>query len=123
MFQPFTHYNSILVCDSLRSEKQFIEVPAIGNHPIVLGGFYSAVEDEFLPGAALWSSSDVEKYKNTVHHPRQETVWAGRQSVMEVMVMVGIDLSGSIALDFEIGKFSGYGYLDFMTKFQVRIIN
>ena len=50
-----------------------MEIPTMGNQPIILGGFYSEVEDSFLPGLALWKTADVEKYKTTIRHPKQET--------------------------------------------------
>ena len=34
-------------------------IPTLGHQPVILGGLYSAVEDEFLPGEFNESSSSV----------------------------------------------------------------
>merc|ERR1712198_194825 len=90
----------------------------MGNQPIILGGFYSAVEDQFLPGTALWTSSDVDEYKYTVHHPKQETRWTGYLSEDETFAMLGIDGGGTIGIDIKIGKLEGSGSFEFLTQYK-----
>merc|ERR550532_3488662 len=50
-------------------------VPILGHRPVVLGGLYDAVEDDFLPGFNLWDLADVEKNKIVVPHPKQRVQW------------------------------------------------
>ena len=96
-----------------------MEIPTIGNQPILLGGLYSAVEDEFIPGTALWSSQDIERYKYTVNHPKQETRWTGYLSEDETFAMLGIDGGGTIGIDIQIGKLDGSGSFEFLTQYKV----
>ena len=79
-------------------------IPTFGHQPIVLGGFYSEVENEFLPGLALWTDETVEQYKKTIKHPVQRTLWTNSQSHKEKMEMLNIDISGSIEVDIGTGK-------------------
>ena len=46
-------------------------VATLGHQPVILGGLYSAIEEEFLPGLSLWNSETVKNYINTIHHPFQ----------------------------------------------------
>ena len=69
-----------------------------------MGGFYSEVENEFLPGLALWTDETVEQYKKTIKHPVQRTLWTSSQSHKEKMEMLNIDISGSIEVDIGTGK-------------------
>ena len=46
-------------------------VATLGHQPVILGGLYSAIEEEFLPGLSLWNSETVKTYINTIHHPFQ----------------------------------------------------
>ena len=69
-----------------------------------MGGFYSEVENEFLPGLALWTDETVEKYKKIIKHPVQRTLWTNSQSHKEKMEMLNIDISGSIEVDIGTGK-------------------
>ena len=44
--------------DGTEPPKQ-LEIPTLGHQPVVLGGFFSAVEDEFVAGLALFSREDI----------------------------------------------------------------
>ena len=70
-------------------------------------------------GAALWNSEDVENYKITVRHPKQETRWTGYLSEDETFAMLGVDGSGGIGIDIKIGKLDGSGTFNFLTQYQV----
>ena len=44
-------------------------IATLGHQPVILGGLYSAIEEEFLPGLSLWNSDIVQNYINTIDHP------------------------------------------------------
>ena len=71
-------------------------VATLGHQPVILGGLYSAIEDEFLPGLSLWNHRIVEDYTNTINHPFQETKWTSAQTQDEKFDMMKIDVSGLI---------------------------
>ena len=41
---------SVLSQNDGKGKEDVRSVPTLGHQPVVLGGFYSAIEDEFLPG-------------------------------------------------------------------------
>ena len=69
-----------------------------GHTGISLGGLYSAIEDRFMPAMALWSAEDIEKNKQTIHHPKADTFWTSRQTKEEKIDTLSIDITGSVGL-------------------------
>ena len=80
----------------LKTTPKVLELPTLGHQPVVLGGFYSSIHSEFLPAMTLWSGSDVEKHKATIHHPVQRTEWTSSQTMSEKLNMLGRPLKKSI---------------------------
>ena len=69
-----------------------------GHTGISLGGLYSAIEDRFMPAMGLWSAEDIEKNKQTIHHPKADTFWTSRQTKKEKIDTLSIDITGSVGL-------------------------
>ena len=70
----------------------------------MLGGFYSEIENDFLPGLSLWSTKVVNEFKTVIEHPIQETTWSNKQTLMDKLEMLSIDIEGSISVDIAAGK-------------------
>ena len=83
---------------------KILTIPTFGHQPVILGGFYTEVENEFLPGIALWSTKTVNKFKTVIEHPVQETTWSNKQTLKDKLEMLSIDISGSITVDIAAGK-------------------
>ena len=96
-----------------------MEIPTMGNQPIILGGLYSAISDEFLPGAALWNSEDVKSHMFTINHPKQETKWSGSLTDEQKIAMLNVGGSAEISIDIEIGLLKGTGSFSFLTEYKV----
>ena len=114
----FTSETSNIV-DCNEPPKQ-LEIPTLGHQPVVLGGFFSAVEDEFVPGLALFSREDIEAHKITIDHPKQETKWTSGQTIDEKLEMMRIDVSGSISVDLETTKLSAKGSFSYLDEEKVQ---
>ena len=80
------------------------KIPTFGQQPIVLGGFYSEIENDFLPGLSLWSTKVVNEFKTVIEHPVQQTTWSNKQTLMDKLEMLSIDIEGSISVDIAAGK-------------------
>ena len=70
-----------------------------GHTGISLGGLYSAIEDRFMPAMGLWSAEDIEKNKQTIHHPKADTFWTTRQTKDEKIDTLSIEITGSVGLN------------------------
>ena len=70
----------------------------------MLGGFYSEIENDFIPGLSLWSTKVVNEYKTVIEHPVQETTWSNKQTLTEKLEMLSIDIEGSLTVDIAAGK-------------------
>ena len=86
------------------SKGKIKRIPTFGQQPIVLGGLYSEIENDFLPGLSLWSTKDVNEYKTVIEHPVQETTWSNKQTLTDKLKMLSIDIEGSITVDIAAGK-------------------
>ena len=67
-------------------------VPTFGHQPVVLGGFYSAIKTQFIPGLGLLPSTKIAKYVKTIQHPFQETRWTHGLSFTEKLELLKIDI-------------------------------
>ena len=88
----------------------------LGHQPVVLGGFFSAVEDEFLPGMALWSDDDVKDHKTCIKHPKQTSKWSSQQTLEEKLEMFDIDVQGSISVDLRSAKIKAEGSYKYLSQ-------
>ena len=80
-------YQNVFYFVSKGSDGKVLEMSTLGHQPVVLGGFFSAVEDEFLPGMALWTNDDVNNHKIVIKHPKQTSKWSSHQSLEEKSAM------------------------------------
>ena len=86
------------ICLALKCGKKsegVLSIPTLHKQPVILGGLYSAVQDEFLPGQALWRSDVVEQFRKTVHHPYQKTQWTSGQTRNEKYKLLDIEIGGN----------------------------
>ena len=97
-----------------------LEMSTLGHQPVVLGGFFSAVEDEFLPGMALWTSDDVNNHKTVINHPKQTSQWSSQQTMEEKLKMFHIDVRGSISVDLRSAKIKAEGSYEYLNQEEVR---
>ena len=74
----FLYYFFFTLVSSEKSE--VLERSTLGHQPVVLGGLFTEVEDEFLPGLALWSTANIELHTSTIKHPSQKTTWTRKNS-------------------------------------------
>ena len=102
------------------SDGKVLEMSTLGHQPVVLGGFFSAVEDEFLPGMALWTSDDVNNHKTVINHPKQMSKWSSHQTLEEKMKMFDIDVQGSISVDLRSAKIKAEGSYKYLSQEEVR---
>ena len=49
-------FTGICFADIDNNTPKILEIPTLGHQPVMLGGLYSAVEDEFLPGIVTLST-------------------------------------------------------------------
>ena len=91
----------------------------LGHQPVVLGGFFSAVEDEFLPGMALWTSDDVNNHKTVINHPKQTSQWSSHQTMEEKLKMFHIDVRGSLSVDLRSAKIKAKGSYEYLNEEEV----
>ena len=103
-----------------KTETKVLELPTLGNQPIVLGGFYSSIHSEFLPAMTLWSENDVQKHKAVIHHPVQRTEWTSSQTITEKMNMMGIEVGGSLSVDLQTSKVKAAGSFKYLTEEKVK---
>ena len=97
-----------------------LELPTLGNQPIVLGGLYSSIHSEFLPAMTLWTESDVKRHKAVIHHPVQRTEWTSSQTITEKMNMMGIEVGGSLSVDLQTSKVKAAGSFKYLTEEKVQ---
>ena len=51
-----------------------------------------------MPAMGLWSAEDIEKNKQTIHHPKADTFWTSKQTKSEKIDTLSIDITGSVGL-------------------------
>ena len=110
----------LFYCVSKGSDGKVLEMSTLGHQPVVLGGFFSAVEDEFLPGMALWTSDDVNNHKTVINHPKQMSEWTSHQTMEEKLEMFDIDVRGSISVDLRSAKIKAEGSYKYLSQKEVR---
>ena len=95
-----------------------------GHTGISLGGLYSAIEDRFMPAMGLWSAEDIEKNKQTIHHPKADTFWTTRQTKDEKIDTLSIVITGSVGLNLPVvpSPIKATASLKYIQKTDVRII-
>ena len=93
--------------------------PTLGQQPVVLGGLFSAVENEFIPGLALWPREVIQQYSSTIFHPRMDTKWTKGLSYKEKLDLLQIDVDGDISIDLDIGKIAAHGSFHYLDKEEV----
>ena len=103
------------------SDGKVLEMSTLGHQPVVLGGFFSAVEDEFLSGMALWTSDDVNDHKTVINHPKQMSKWSSHQTLEEKLKMFDIDVQGSISVDLRSAKIKAEGSYKYLSQEEVRV--
>ena len=84
-----------------------------------MGGLFTEVEDEFLPGLSLWKEEDVASYTKTIFHPRQETKWTSYQTLDEKLDMLQIDIAGSVTIDIKTDKLVAAGSFHYLDEEEV----
>ena len=104
-FKVFSFIMSFQFLDSISSEVGTIEkIPTFGHQPVVLGGFYSAVKNQFIPGLSILPSQQIKDNINVIHHPIQKTLWTNHLKFYERLELLNIDIGGSVTVDLEAGK-------------------
>ena len=94
----------LIPLDSLTSEVGTIErVPTLGHQPVVLGGFYSAVKNQFIPGLSILPSKEIKDYINVINHPIQRTEWTHNLGLHEKLKLLDIEIGGSVTVDLDAG--------------------
>ena len=112
-------YQNVFYFVSKGSDGKVLEMSTLGHQPVVLGGFFSAVEDEFLPGMALWTSDDVNNHKTVINHPKQMSEWTSHQTMEEKLEMFDIDVRGSISVDLRSAKIKAEGSYKYLSQKEV----
>ena len=79
-------------------------MPTFGHQPVVMGGFYSAVKNQFIPGLSILPLNKIKNFTNVIHHPIQETRWTNYLKLEERLDLLQIDISGSVTVDLKAGK-------------------
>ena len=103
-------------------EAKVLERPTLGHQPIVLGGLFAEVHDEFLPGLALWSTANVALHTSTIKHNRQETKWTKDLTLDEKLDLLKIFAGGSLSLDMKAGKkISASGSFQYLDDEKVKV--
>ena len=77
-----------------KKSEGILSIPTLHKQPVILGGLYSAIQDEFLPGQRLWKSDLVKQFRQTVHHPYQKTTWTSGQTRNEKYDFLEIVIGG-----------------------------
>ena len=98
---------------------KIIEQPTLGQQPVVLGGLYSVVHNEYLPVMKLWSTLDVNKNKEVIYHPHQYSKWTSEQSATEKQELLGIDVGGSLTVDLKSSKVKAGGSFQYLSEKKV----
>ena len=101
---------------------KIIEQPTLGQQPIVLGGLYSAVHNQYLPVMKLWTSEEINKYKETIFHPKQFSKWTSEQSLREKEELFGLHLGGSLSVDLNTAAVKAKGSFDYISHQKVSFI-
>ena len=69
-----------------------------------MGGFYSAVKNQFIPGLSILPLNQIKNYTNVIHHPIQETRWTNHLGLDQRLELLKIDISGEVTVDLKAGK-------------------
>ena len=69
-----------------------------------MGGFYSAVKNQFIPGLSILPLNQIKNYTNVIYHPIQETRWTNHLGLHQRLDLLNIDISGSVTVDIAAGK-------------------
>ena len=102
---------------------KIMEMSTLGQQPIVLGGLYSAVHDEFLPVMKLWSSRDIEAHKDVIYHPVQNSKWTSVQTLEEKKELFGIGVAGSLKVTMGVTAIKAGGSFDYLSEKKVFLIS
>ena len=106
---------------SFSDKAKILERSTLGHQPIVLGGLFSEVEDDFLPGLALWNEETIENHKRVIDHPRQRTLWTDELDFDDRKDLLGIDADGSLSIDIDSGKIAAKGSFHYIDEEKVSL--
>ena len=98
---------------------KIIEQSTLGQQPIVLGGLYSAVYNQYLPVMKLWSSADINKYRDIIFHPRVRSKWTSEQTLDEKLDTFFIHIGGGLKVDLSTAAVKAKGSFDYLSDKKV----
>ena len=84
-----------------------------------LGGLYSAIENDFLPGMELWDLGAINEIKHVIHHPSALALWTSPQTLKEKYDLLNINLSGSLSVMLSMGKIEASGSFAYLSAKKV----
>ena len=70
-------------------------------------------------GLNLWPDEEVEKYKVSINHPKQEIMWTSAQTNSEKFDMLMIDLGGGVQIDLAMAKIRAKGSFKYLQETKV----
>ena len=70
-----------------------------------MGGFYSQVHSQIVPGISLLSPKDIkDTYTETINHPTQRNRWTSALNKKEKLELLDINLQGTFSFDLQSGS-------------------
>ena len=83
---------------------------------------FTEIEDEFLPGLAVWEDEVIKNYTSTIYHPKQTAKWTQYLHYDEKLDLLQIGVDGGLSFDISAGKVVAEGSFHYLDKEEVRII-
>merc|ERR1719308_714512 len=99
-------------------DEAVMKIATMGHQPVLLGGLYSAVQSEFLPGMNLWPEKALENHTNTIDHPKQKSLWTSQQSLDQKFEMLHVGVEGSVQTMIGLGKLNADGSFEYLEEKQ-----
>ena len=83
---------------------------------------FTEIEDEFLPGLAVWEDEVIKNYTSTIYHPKQTAKWTQYLNYDEKLDLLQIGVDGGLSFDISAGKVVAKGSFHYLDKEEVRPI-
>ena len=101
--------------------EDIVQIPTFGHQPVVMGGLYSEITNEFLPAMTLWSTEDIQNSITVIHHPYQDMFWTSEESMDEKMEKFKIEVGGSLGVSLKSAAIKAEGSFKYLTEKKVNL--